>query len=165
MIASVRPALSRSLPFRSALSPFSNSLDYDDYSECLVEDHPMIGVVISALAIQSASPEWEASRPALDWTLVSAGTSSLGFMKTGPSPSLFWLRSEMRDPNQSGNMSQVSLAEFDCVGGRSRPIQFTSYTGPNMTGTTQGSVSGVGDWRYPTPGSVGETQFRWACSR
>ena len=123
----------------------------------------MIAALLLALTVQSAPIDWRASRLALDWTFVSDGVSTMGFMKPGPSPRLKWLRTERREPDQYGVMSQISLVEYDCAGGRSRPIQHTSFTGPNMTGTTEGSSSGQGEWTYPTPGSVGETNFNWAC--
>ena len=125
----------------------------------------MIAALLLALTVQSAPIDWTANRPTLDWTLVSVGTSTMGFMKPGPSPRLKWLRSELREPNEFGIMSQISLVEYDCVAGRQRPLQHTSFTGPNMTGTTEGSASGEAPWRYATPGSVGETQFNWACGR
>lgn len=125
----------------------------------------MIAALLTVLFVQSAPTSWMDSRPTLDWTLVSVGERTMGFMKPGPSPRLKWLRVEMREPSQYGTRSQISLVEYDCAGGRSRPVQHTSFTGPNMTGTTEGSSTGEASWRYPTPGSVGETQFNWACSR
>lgn len=123
----------------------------------------MIAALLLSLVVQS-STAWEASRPALDWTLVSEGTDTLSFMKPGPSPRLKWVRSEMRERSEEGFMSQVSLVEYDCAGGRSRPIQHTSFTGPNMTGETEGSSPSQGEWRYPLPGFVGHARFIWACS-
>ena len=80
----------------------------------------MIAALLLALTVQSAPIDWRASRLALDWTFVSDGVSTMGFMKPGPSPRLKWLRTERREPDQYGVMSQISLVEYDCAGGRSR---------------------------------------------
>lgn len=117
--------------------------------------------VVMALALQAT---WPADRPDNGWTrrgMTTDGTALL-LTKPGPRAGMVWTRQELREPDPKfQTYSTITLVEADCTGRRSRTIQGTDWTGKNATGT---SVTWEGSqWRYPLPGSLGETIMIYAC--
>jgi hypothetical protein len=75
---------------------------------------------------------------------------------------VMWERFERRDEARGEWRSLVSLSEFDCLEGRARTLQETTYSQPNLTGRSS-TASMPGTWTYPIPGSMMETSMRLAC--
>jgi len=55
------------------------------------------------------------------------------------------------------------LEEFDCVGERTRALQWTTYSGPMLGGTSVNQWSGPGPWQFIPPNSVGDHQLQYVC--
>jgi hypothetical protein len=77
---------------------------------------------------------------------------------------VMWERFEHRDEARGEWRSLVSLSEFDCIEGRARTLQETTYSQPNLTGRSS-TASMPGTWTYPIPGSMMETSMRLACRK
>jgi hypothetical protein len=75
---------------------------------------------------------------------------------------VMWERFERRDEARGEWRSLVSLSEFDCLEGRARTLQETTYSEPNLSGRSS-TASMPGTWTYPIPGSMMETSMRLAC--
>ena len=66
------------------------------------------------------------------------------------------------DRSMNGVKSSTSLVEVDCPGGRTRVLQGTYYSQPNLRGSVVG-VTDITQWSYPSPGTLGARFFIMAC--
>jgi hypothetical protein len=112
------------------------------------------------LAIQT---DWRDALPGMGWTYAAASTEAVLFIKPGPRPNLRWQRQEYRVATSIGVRSTMSLVEVDCPGGRSRFIQGTYYSQPNLEGRPLHSDNEAEGWSYPLPDTIGARFFKVAC--
>lgn len=127
----------------------------------------MMFALILAMSIQATLLDWSSSRPPNGWTLLTVANDkrSISFVRPGPTPRLGWTREEYRVPTGTdGYLSTAALAEYDCDGGRARYIQISTFTGPDLTREPI-NFSGLSDWNYPRPGSIGGSVFDHFCGR
>jgi len=64
--------------------------------------------------------------------------------------------------------STADLFSIDCKVGRWAELQIAYYTEPKMTGNFLGSITtpdSAVSFSYPIPGTVGSSEFDFACSR
>jgi hypothetical protein len=122
----------------------------------------MIGILL-AFAMMQSTPEWQLSRPDAGWSYLgsAADDTSIVFTRDGPRPSMIWVRAE-REVAVAGVTSYMVLVELDCQAGRYREVQSTTYTLPNLEGSSE-ALNSSGTWRYPGPGTLGESYFRRGC--
>jgi hypothetical protein len=98
---------------------------------------------------------------AADWVLVSMNDEAVGSVdrtsiKQVGSYKRAW--DKIVYNNHPEYKELVSLTEYDCAGGRSRDIQTTGYYQNGKSDTI-----GVGEWRFATPDSTGETKLNYVC--
>lgn len=119
----------------------------------------MLGLML-AVIIQT---QWPLDRPDMGWTKLglSDDRETLVFTRSGVRPNLVWVRYELRSPDELSTLSSALLTEGDCREGKTRRLQSTDFTGPNLTGSSE--RLGVGDWSYPRPGSIGYAIYQVAC--
>jgi hypothetical protein len=113
---------------------------------------------------------WALTVNTTGWDYVDEGQGALVLAKTA-NPSVVdgkmrrWIRYEFKTPNAPGGpQSMVTLFEFDCDGGKDRSLQSTSYYGPNMSGQAV-TTSNTDLWLYPTPDTLGESAFKYSCTK
>lgn len=133
-------------------------------------------MVLGAAAPAVAQPDprsdetraWVQSLDADGWirSSVSVDERTVSFRKPPePRPEgmmVMWERFERRDEVQGQWRSLVALSEFDCREQRTRTLQETTYSEPNLGGHAA-TAAMPGDWSYPIPGSIMETSMRIAC--
>jgi hypothetical protein len=105
---------------------------------------------------------WWDALPRKGWTVVGGDDAVAIFIQPGPRPSLHWQRFERRTADLGVRSSRV-LVEVDCAGGRSRYIQDTYFSQPNLEGSVVDTSNTIGDWSYVEPGTLGEGFLRAAC--
>lgn len=102
------------------------------------------------------------------WEIIDRSSSDYLLMRAIPGAkrpySRAWVRMEARidAPVTNSEPSSVGLYEFDCVGRRMRSLQITVFKKANMV--DPGSTSGITEWRYAIPGTLGEAELDWACA-
>jgi hypothetical protein len=74
-----------------------------------------------------------------------------------------WFMRDQFKPNSMGNLSIVTLDEFDCQTRRSRLVQGTGYRGAMGTGDVNGGATSPSEWSYVTPGTIGESKLDHVC--
>lgn len=105
------------------------------------------------------------------WTLVGNNDSTVMFIKPEPTPPgaafrRVLVRFEEAEPfDRSGfaSMSNVEVADVDCAGGKTRVIQDTRYTEPNLQGESRVDRPAEPAWRTEAPGSFGAGIIKAAC--
>lgn len=124
----------------------------------------MIGVLL-ALAVQSS--QW-GGVSADGWTLVgeSASRNMLYFTRAADRRSgRLWVRMEYAPdhPNAHGFRSTRALVAADCVEGRLKSLQTTSFREPNLLGASE-SLGSEENWFYPGPDTLHERVLNQICA-
>lgn len=100
-----------------------------------------------------------------NWTFLSNNareTTSL-LVKPGPAPHLLWVRYEAA-AGTAGFRSMRALVEADCRQGKTRTIQRSAFSQPNMQGPLMPGASTIPDeWSYPEPDTMQEAQYQFVC--
>jgi hypothetical protein len=117
-------------------------------------------IVLALLLAMQA--DWWTALPAMGWTRVGVSEDTALFIRPGPRPNLRWERQELRE-TENGVRSSMSLIEVDCPGGRSRSIQNTYYSQPNLAGPASFTDGETTRWRYASPDTIGARFFDAAC--
>jgi hypothetical protein len=77
----------------------------------------------------------------------------------------FWEIEDQLKPDRFGDLSNKALFEVDCnVPQRSRMLSVFYYTQPMAEGSISDQNNKPYDWKYTTPGSVGEAKANIACN-
>ncbi len=77
-----------------------------------------------------------------------------------------WMKElvDLRKRDPYGEMSTVSLMEFDCARGNSRFLAITYYTQPMGKGHVLRSSDSPGSWYKPSLGTYGRDVLKYACA-
>ncbi len=109
---------------------------------------------------------------AQQWVSVSLGAES-GFVhyvdpstirKTGHLRR-YWTLTDLAQPDKAGNRSYRGFLEVDCREARHRSLQEDYFRGQMATGERSGGVNSSGEWSYVAPGTAGELEMKFVCSR
>lgn len=76
-----------------------------------------------------------------------------------------WTLHDLLQRDKDGDMSYRNHLEYDCAGGRYRSLQSLFYAGSMATGRLTGRSEAPSPWRVVSPGTIGATVMRSACSR
>jgi hypothetical protein len=82
-----------------------------------------------------------------------------------------WLRQEFAEPQHDANgdsyMSTVQKVDYDCGKDRARPLLVIYYSDNNIKGgaETEEADPKQAPWNPIVPGTLGESNFLWACNR
>ena len=142
----------------------------------MVDPFRALACGITVLALTASAPSfaqvatnaWMADRPANGWTRIdtAADGSSIGFIRRVPaSSSRARVRVELRRATSSGALSYSGLVEYDCVRRRSRILETSLYSGPNLTGRETRLPSNVEPWETLDPNTAGDVELSWVCHR
>ena len=75
-----------------------------------------------------------------------------------------WLLQDRNTP-QEGVLSFRALSEYDCQNERLRDISLTSHSKNMAAGDVSTLRSEPGPWKYPAPGTVLESIFKYVCKK
>lgn len=115
--------------------------------------------IILALALQATM------RPShiedQGWTYMGSSTdrSIVFFTRSGPSAKHIWSRFEV---DQGRVRSYRQLDEVNCSTGQMKTLQQTSFTEPNLEGSSR-VIPIVPEWRYPEPDTFAEMALYELC--
>lgn len=126
----------------------------------------MIALILVILA--QSTPGWSHIETR-NWVYRDHSADGSTLMYTQPGiGSRIWVRFEYNSPRSTrgGSRSARELIEADCAGGRSRIIQWSDFSRPNLEGEriTMESVPVSNDWTFPAPGTLGKNAFDLICA-
>lgn len=81
---------------------------------------------------------------------------------------MMWNMYDLKKPQVSGGQLYLSVKfkmEFDCAGEQNRILSYVFYTWAMGGGEVLSTNSDPGNWDPVVPGSIGESQWRYACRK
>jgi hypothetical protein len=96
-----------------------------------------------------------------DWTSLGGGTEVMVLTRTARQPRHIWARWEHLVPVNEVR-SVRTLVEADCAGWRSRTVQQSTFSRPNLEGLIE-TVDTLRPWSAAAPATLGEAVLAAAC--
>ena len=120
-------------------------------------------------AARKADPmSWEFRSVASDGSWAAYSTTHQ--MKRSSKGVTVWLRQEFAEPQRDANddayLSVVQQVEYDCAKIRARPLLVIYYSQNNIKGNAQTEEADPkqAPWDPIVPGTLGDSNFQWACN-